>query len=441
MILNRSTILSLLIHGADLHIALVTVGPSGARVRAAPALRRFMTASHDELRLALAAARSPQGATVVLTLPSALCAIRPVPITTSAWAGARPELLRSIASLFPLTSDDAMVGLIDRAESTLAPIPDTSDAAGAGEAGGFLIAVRRSAVQPMIDALERALGRRIDAIQAPHCALLGLGLQRCPLAAIIEPAAGGATLVHRLRYARPELLGEPIEDVDPADTPELRTLLWPAPGDQPAQAQPDATSLTPDDLAVGAALARAAVHAGAAPFAPLHGRPAAAPRRWLVPAAVVAAAVAVIWGGFVMQNSRYRARAERFEVERASLAAAVQDAQRQSDELDRYASLVRTSLSASTAESQQLMPLLAAAQGAIPGDGFIYRLELDARTVTIKGEAARSLEVLSSLEATPQFQNAESLEPPATISDRALETFNVRARRTPPPAAQGGRAP
>lgn len=441
MILSRSTILSALIHGEDLHAALVSIGPSGVRIRQGPVVRRFMSITPDELRLALAAARVPPGAAVVLTLPAALCAIRPVPITTGAWAGARPELLRSIASLFPLTPDDAMVGLVDRADSTLAPIPDAGDAVGAGEQGGFLIAVRRSAVQPMIDAVERALGRRIDAVQAPHHALLGLGLQRCPLATIIEPAAAGATLVHRLRYARPELLGEPIEDIDPVDTPDMRTLLWPAHAGQPTPDHEAATSLSPGDLAVGAALARAAVHAGAAPFAPLHGRPAAAPRRWLAPAAVAAVALAVLWGGFVMQSARYRAGAERIETERAAIAAAVQDAQRQSDELDRYASLVRSGLTASTGEWQPLMPLLAAAHGAIPGDGFIYRLEMDARTVTIKGEAARSLEVLSSLEATPQFQNAESLEPPATISDRSLETFNIRARRAPPPAAPGGSAP
>ena len=440
MILSRSTILSALIHGEDLHTALVSAGPSGVRIRQGPIVRRFMSVAPDELRLALRAARVPPGATVVLTLPAALCAIRPVPITTSAWAGARPELLRSIASLFPLTPDDAMVGLVDRADSLLAPMPDAGDAVGAGEAGGFLIAVRRSAVQPMIDAIERAIGRPIDAVQAPHHALLGLGLQRCPLATIIEPGAAGATMVHRLRYARPELLGEPIEDIDPVDDADARTLLWPSHTDQHPADHGDATPLSPTDLAVGAALARAAVGAGAAPFAPLHGRTASAPRRWLAPAAIAAAALAVLWGGFVMQSARYRAGAERLEAERAAIAAAVQDAQRQSDELDRYASLVRSSLTASTGDWQLLTPLLAAAHDAIPGDGFIYRLEMDARTVTIKGEAARSLEVLSSLEATPEFQNAESLEPPATISDRALETFNIRARRTMPPATQGGSA-
>jgi hypothetical protein len=94
---------------------------------------------------------------LVVVCPSEMVSARPFAISAKSWPGAREDIIASVETLFPLTPDDARVGLLDMAPDDLA-----TDAERA-----CLLAVSAHALRPWLEHLRAALGRAPDCVLAP----------------------------------------------------------------------------------------------------------------------------------------------------------------------------------------------------------------------------------------------------------------------------------
>lgn len=414
MAIGARTILSALIVGDDLHLAEVECAIGGVRSRPVTVLRGFLSLPADDARRVLVGAKIAPISRVVLTVPASWCALRPIAINVSSWAGARDEVRRSISGLFPLEPEEAVLSLINREDG----------------AGAYLLAVSKARLDPWITAIERATGAKVDEVLPPHVALMGLGLQQREHAVVLERPEIGQTLAHVLRYGRPQMLAEPREDAEPttASVVDEAPLYLP---DGSSEA-PMLSTIAPVDLAVGAAMSRTLASKGVAgAYAPFVGRSVKARSPLLAPATVIAVAAFLVIGGMRVRNARYEAAIERVIEQREEIASEVEQIRRDRAEIERLSMLIDRGVNAWSSATMPITPVIAAAQGAVASDGFLYRVDVDARSTTIKGEAPRSLDVLARLEATEEFQNARTLDPPTAVPDRSLETFSIGAQRTP----------
>lgn len=428
MIGLRKKILSLVIDGTDLWPVMVERSPFGARERRAPVVRGFLGLAPEAARRALDAADTSREARIILTIPSAWCGVRAVDVGPREWPGARDELAASIDRFLPFSPDDAMVGYLARAAD-----PGASSAEGGIAPGGYLVAARRSVVEPWLGAISAALGRGPDAVIAPCMALAGLGLQHEPRAVVLERQPSGALLGHHLGGGRVVSLAEPWEGDDSLGCP-----VYALNDGSGASGAPASGAIGPGELALAAALVD---QLGFGPFQPLTGKLSRVLPWWLIPGGLAAAAAIMFILAGPTRDGRYERAWSIASAERASIAPAVMEVELVRDRARRLSGLIDAGVKATITERRTALPLLADAAAAVTPEGFIYRLALDEKSVTVEGEAARYLDVLSGLEASSAFARARQVNPSVGVSERKLDTYSLRAERedvppAPPASAQ-----
>lgn len=430
-------ILSLAAIGNDLVVCLVRPSFSGATITPGVTINEALRAGHAPLREAVTRLGvRASGIRIALTCPSGICSLRPIGLGIENWSKARDEVLASLGRLFPMTSDNALVGLIDRR-------PDAVAADSAAHRG-YLCAVRRDQINPWLTMIEQALGRAPDIVLAPPMATFGLGLQQTEHAGVIERQPSGICTIHRLEYGEITALSEPWspEIDESAALAGIRLLEMPTAA--AAQPLPGVERIDPQQYAASCALATLV---GSAHLAPLHGR---TPRRlpaWVAPAAAVLLAVVLVGASFPLRAARYdRAIAEAADQERTIQPEFVRvSALRQEAEMRRNTlqAVVRNHMNAWT----PMTPDLAALRAAMPDGAFLYRYTLDANHLTIHGEAPRAADVLLAIERSEAFTAAQQVSPPSSADERGLERFHIRAERrthsqgqatAPRSRAQGG---
>ena len=409
MILPPRSIVSLVIVGDDLHAARVTLGPIGARVARTATIEGFLGVSAADARQSL---RAVAGATrrVVLTAPGAWCAVRPVALTVREWPAAKPEILRSLDRLVPIPADEALAGLMNVYDESLAP------------ADGRLVAISRGSIEPWRGPIENALGRPVCAMLAPMMATLGLGLQDRARAAVLEPVGMGDWLRHEFVRGVPVRAAEPVTDLQ---TESRDAVILPGGALTP--------TVTGVDLAVAAALA-SFVAPGA--FAPILGRAPGRRIEWVAPAAALAAALALFIAAPAVTRARLGASVLHLKAEQTALVepfARVRDLRRDTERLTR---LIDSAVTPATAGWASVLPAIAEAQAALPKDGFLYRIEIDAKGVTISGEAPDAPTILGRLEASPSLTAARRTGPLAPSPEPGLDIFEMRADRAPEGASR-----
>ncbi|MFM9958154.1 MAG: hypothetical protein ACKVZJ_08750 [Phycisphaerales bacterium] len=453
MRLSPWTSLSLAIVGDDLHSAVVSRGPWRARAWRGPVLRGFLSAPSDEVRRALSgllvAAGASNNARMILTVPTAWCAVRPVPVDARGWAGAREGVLASIEQLAPVSAADAMVGVVSRRALDENEGGDDGGTAGGGVGGGvgggaggdaalsasgWLVVARRSQAGAWMQAIARAMGRDVSAVLSASMALPGLGLQNADRAEVLDELAGGVTVRHVLRGGELDELAAPMGFTDGASAGALRL-----PG---ASDDAGGTSVSGYELAVAAAIAE---DLGAGQFVPIEGAGRRPARRWMLPAAACVGAALLGVAGLRVSEARY----ERAIADLAAQREAVADQQREVERVRartlRLASLVEQGVSPIIKGWTPVLPQIASAQSAVTGDGFIYWVKLSGPdgaspgVVEMRGEAKQSGDVLAALESPGSlFANAKLVDPMSSVPQRGLETFTVRADRKAPSVVEGG---
>lgn len=413
-----STTLSAVIVGADLHLAAVVVSPLGARSRSGVVLPKFLSLPEDEARRAIESLTDGVRASVLLTIPSGWCGVRPVAVSPAMWGKARAGIVASIDDFLPISPEDAIAGYIARA--------------GASEsAGGYLIAARRPVAQPWIDALSRASGRSGIEVLSPHMALAGLGIQSEPSAVVVERGPTGALVRHRLAHGRVNELGVPYE-MEPS--PGAMVVMLPGDG-APA---PGVRTLEPSELALAAALAKTVAPDS---FVPLVGRSRSPLRAWARPAALAAACVALLLGASAIREWRYQRAIESLAAEQEQLAPRVAEVERLRERARRLSADIAAASKIMTGEWSRLTPVLAQAHGAVPPEGFLYKVRVDSKSVILDGESPRYLDTLRAVEETAAFANARQVNPSVSVSERKMDMFSIRADResaAPTPGKTGG---
>lgn len=395
------TIFSGAIVGDDLHTALVSGSALGVRAKAGPVLRGFRGMGVEDGRRLLGG--MPAGVAVVLIVPGSIAAVRPTALPAGRWGAAKDELMKSVESLFPFPAEQAVVGFVGRRLA-------------GGEEAGYLVGADRRSLRAWTDVLERMLARPVDAVVSSHMALLGLGLQGDPERAVAEAGPGGPVR-HRLVWGEVAELNGAASDGDSGSAVAL-----------PPAEDGAAGTLSGAELAAAGALAFAS---SGDRFAPLVGRVRTGGPRWLAAAVLVAVGGLMIWGASVVASWRTERGIARLERARADHALVLEESRR--------ARAVARDLSARleavgrvfAGPSSGVLPAVRAALAAVPEGAFVYRIEVDAATVTIKGEAKRAGDVLRALEESEEFKGARDLDTPVAVEERGLEMFNIRADREP----------
>lgn len=403
MIIPPRTILSCCIVGDALHVARVRIGPMGASVLATATLEAFLEMSPADRKDALGAIRAGASRLVLVT-PSDWCAVRPIAITTKGWKSAKPELIQSIDRLVPMTADDAMVGLLNLYADDLAPKE------------GRLIAMRRAVAEPWMHAIEDAAGASITMTLSPHMAMLGLGVQREDHTDIIEVLDADDLVRHEMHQGLPVQMGGAVD----GDLAPDALLL------------PHHTSLKHERTATGVNLAVAgAVAPYVAPhaFAPMQGSLPSQGSSWLAPIGALAAAAALLLASPFIYDARLERGIESLRAEQAALTEPFQEAQALRARTERLASLLLEGVRDTTATWRPALPALAESQNALSGEGFLYRIVLDTRGVTISGESDDAGAVLRALEESPLLTSARRTGPLMPSPENGWSIFEMRAER------------
>lgn len=410
MLIPPRTILSCSIVGDDLHAARVRVGPIGARVMESTTIERFLAATpEDRRRLLKPLGRS--GARLTLVAPGDWCAVRPIALTTKQWAKARTELIQSIDRLLPMTSDDAMAGLINVYDD-------------AGQASsGRLIAIRRRIAEPWLHAIEDAAGAQAATILATHMAMLGLGLQAHERATVLD-RVDDESLRHTLRFGLPTSIGEAVNESEESSA----SAVLPHAG-----ARVDSRAISGVDLAIAGALAPSVAPDA---FAPVAGATPARMGEWLAPAAAALLAAALLISAPMIYDARLRAGLADLRAEQAALTEEFQRVRAVRTNTERLATLLHEGVRDPIENWRPAMPVMAEAQGALAGEGFLYRMVVDARGVTISGESDDAGAVLQRLEDSPLLTSARRTGPLMPAPENGWSIFEMRAERE-----QSGGAP
>lgn len=362
----------------------------------------FLTAPADEVRRHFQRAQ-PRGP-LTLTLPSSLCSIRPAAVPLRTWRSARPELVASAHELFPIPPGRAMLGLIERTSPEGEPD------------GGYLIAADSAAVLPLVQAVERATGMKVAAILSPQMAMLGLGLQGRASASVSERTNWGGVIEHGLSWGRVTELMRP-----PSGTPADASI----PGIEAAPSQREIEEFT----IAGALAGRVAREC----FAPLSGTVPAS-RRWAAPALAAAAAIAVLAGAQALSGWRYERGVSDIEAQRQAAAPLLADATATRDELITLSARLNAAakLQSPASDGASALAALAEMRSILPASAFLYRVEIDSQSITVRGEAPRAGDVLRAIEEAPSFQAAREVDTAVIVEERGLEMFNIRGERVRP---------
>lgn len=403
--------ISCLIDAPGLVVAEVSSGLGGARSRPVATITNFLGTPPEEARRNLPFRR---GARVILIVPTAWCAVRPVPFAAENWRQARAGVLASIDQLVPVSPAEAMVAVVSRR-----PVGPNDDS----ETRGWILAARRPQVQAWIDHLARTLGNPPDAVVPAVAALHGLGLHAPSGVDVLDELAGALTVRHRVAAGEIESCAVPPGMGDTVSDSAIS--LTRAVGD-----------FDPLRIAVAAAVGE---RAGAGLSVPLEGTPVPPRRAWLAPTAAAGLAILALLGARWVADARYDAGVRRLAAERDANKDALAEVERDRADTLRVTALLANQVNPAVAPWKPVLPALASAQHAVAGDGFLYWVRLDDAGVEMRGEAAKSAEVLRSLESPDSlFTQARLVDPVSPVPQRALESFSVRAARKTPtqPSAQ-----
>jgi len=404
--LRPANTISCFITGDDLAVAVVRQGAELTRPNAAVLARvtisGFLQLDAAQRQAELAKVTKPAGesARILLTIPSAWCAMHPIAVTGAQWGGARAEVVRSIDRMLPLAPEHAEVGLVDLAGPNSGP--------GHPAVSGMLVGADRTRYDAWAAAIAEALGRPVTSVRCPVMAALGAGLQHEESAAVVE-ADGSA---HLLRWGR-------LTAID-APSAESRTSI-------------SFTNNEPEEVAVAAALADVAAPGS---FQPITGPAPKPPQRWLAPAACAALAVALLIGAAMTSENRYATGIEAERQRQQALADDLAQTQRLRLETERLTRLLNEGIAASVADWRAMTPALIEAHDAIPADGVLHRFDLDRASVSLRGETRDAGAALGALEASPAFTQA-AFTAPVTKTPDGADVFELRAERT----SAGGTAP
>lgn len=357
-------------------------------------------------------------ARILLTVPGEWASVRAISVTSAQWRDGAAEIRKSVGGLLPLSSEDAMLGVIDARGGA------TAEGGGGNGWGGYLVGVSESLVRPWMALLERAAGRGVDRVLTVQMAMLGLGLQGHERADVLE-SIGGGWLRHRLVRGLVERIGEPWGEGDPLAAEAVAIGAGsPAPG---------VRAVTGDDLAVAAALAP---RVAGDSFVSLNGRPSRALARWAWPAGMVAASVALLVAGGVWRQSRVERATERLDARIAAISADVRATAEARSEAERLAAMIESARGVSREAERKILPLLIAAMESVPAGGFISTIQITPDRLVMRGEAPQAGEVVRFIEVSPEFEQARLMSPvtaspgPAEPGAPARETFDLTAVRT-----------
>lgn len=399
---------SALIEGDDLRVVKVSGGVGGARAESVGVVESALSGGMDRAREVF---RRAGGGRLILTVPSEWAAVRAISMTCGQWRDGVAEIRRSVGGLLPLSSEDAMLGLIE----------SRSADGGGGAGGGYLVGVSAAQVRPWIELIERAAGRRLDAVLTRHMAMLGLGLQEFERASVLETgdeSGWGAGAVHRFSHGLVERLGEAWGPGD--DLGEHAVVIGPAPEGVRAR------SIGGDEVAVGAALARGV--AGDS-FVALDASPARAMGKWLAPIGALAAAGLLFAGGSMWHESRMARASERLDARMARISAEVEAASAARGEALETMALIESARRAADDARGKMLPALVAALEAVPSGGFVYTLEVSRDRLMMRGEAGRAGDVIRAIENSDAFAGAKLVSPVTASRVSGNEVFDVAAAR------------
>ncbi|MEO1129648.1 MAG: hypothetical protein AAFX05_08090 [Planctomycetota bacterium] len=413
-------VISICIVGDAMTVAEVESGPFGARTRDRGTIDGISEAHDEEFRQILG--NLPQRARLVLTCSSGVCAIRPIPLGVQSWRAAEEEVTHSVARLLPLSPDDAMLGLVERVAPQRAVAHD-SDAT----AQGYLVGVRRSVVEALVERIESISGRSVTTVLSPHMAMMGLGLQHVERATLIDTPAPGVMMAHHFEWGQPVELDLPWAP-DASDAAALAGTHVRSLPNGDGRTPPGAEPITALELAIGAAIACSSDFGR---FIPLTGRRARSLPRWLLPASLTAAAVALIMVAGSVENSRYERAAVEVRRQLADLEAQAKAVQQSRARFATLSSRMKDGVAPTVSAWRPVMPDLVEARRTIPEDGFLYRIRLSSDRVTLNGESQRAASVLRAMEDSTRFADARQGNPPIAIEERGTETFDVTALLEP----------
>lgn len=359
----------------------------------------------------------PGNARVVVSLPSSICALRPIGLGRAAFRAARQELAAASGDLFPFPADETDLGFIELVTNSesLSPAAPTDDTSAVS---GCLVAVHRPRLDAALTPIAEAMGRPVHAVLSPHMAMLGLGLQSQHTCRISEVSPFGQTLIHELCHGLPVRLARPA-------LPEGDAL--------PDFAFPDET--VPDKAALSRLAEATALASAVAPaaFLPLRG-PAPSPAlRWLPPAALAACAALLASVALSVSNARYNAAADAAAQEQAAITQSFAAASDDAAELERIAAVLQSAQELGLSDNDGSFDALAAAITLLPQDAYLERIAIEPESVRLVGGAARAQQVLRSLEQSPRFARATQNGAYVRIGMGSVahwESFDLSAERS-----------
>ena len=169
-------------------------------------------------------------------------------------------------------------------------------------------------------------------------------------------------------------------------------------------------------------------------FHPLSGKPPKIGKRLLVPAALATLAAALLFAAPAVFNARVADATETALTELRELEPAADRVAALRERATVADTLVRESIIEPTQDWQSVLPVLTEVQRAVGPDAYLFRLDLDAATVSIRGDApsAAVTPMLERLVESPVFDDAALVAPTTvgTAPDRV--SFEVRATRAVP---------
>ncbi len=410
--------------GDDLACATLFDAPVGARLTSAPTIAGARTMPAEQLRARLPKVGAGDG--VIFVCPSSHAHARAFGVGASAWHAAEEDIRATIATLFPLTPEDALVGVVDAA--------DGGDDDHAPE--GVLVAASREQLRAWTEHLGAALGRSPDAVVAPVQCVPTLGFQHLERAIVREHVGMGEVVEHELRLGLPGAVGNPP---DPDRAPDAQL-----PSDEPTHATARTAHSTPPGTARtagiaatgGGALERLARAAAALPrSAPKHvvaidGALPAGRSRWLIPALAGGLALVLTAAALQAPGVRTSAALERLSAEEARLADDVAEAAALRRETLTLERLIETGYAGATAGWSPALPVLREASRMIPEGGYAWEIVIEGETLRLSGVAQDSGAVLARVESSPVFTGASFVAPPGRSpdpEDGGGERFDLRA--------------
>ncbi|MEM1424903.1 MAG: PilN domain-containing protein, partial [Planctomycetota bacterium] len=388
--------------------------PLGASSSLVEAIDDALATPADRLRERLPAIKRSDA--LVFVCPSSLVSTRPFALTARTLPAAREDLVASVATLFPLTPDDARLGIID-----LAPTDDPSDDAAPR---GALLAASAHALRPWLEHIHAVTGRTPDAVLAPAHCLPALGFQNEASARVLESLGPGETVEHPLRFGLPAELARTPD----AASPEPAHAL---PGASPANS---GRALRPAELALAGALAPTASRTR---IAPLQGELPTPRARWLLPAACLALASVLAFLALRAPEARTRALVRDIEARNTSIEPDVQRVSAVRREALALQALLDDALAPTLARWSPTTPDLEAAHDALPEGVWLSSLALTETELRIAGVARDPRAVLRAVESSSAFEGAAFTMPPAPVpavgpdsEPEPGESFRLTARRS-----------